>query len=353
MSAARPWLGRLAIALAPLALALILTTLILVAVGAPPLETYQKLLTGSLGTDIKRADVAVVWTSLAMAAAGLLVTFTAGQWNIGMEGQITAGAIFATWAARQFIDDSGKLVNGTPEMLLISAFIAGVMGGVLWALAAAALKVYGRVNEIFSGLGLNFIATGLSIYLLFGPWKQRTGGTLSGTVLFDTLVWLPTLPGLRVSVIGLGLAVIVVTLIYFALRGTVWGLQLKAVGRNIQGAHTLGIRTHRSLFSAYVVAGVCAGLVGAYLVTGVHHRLIPSISSGYGFLGILIVLLSGFRALWLIPIAIFFAAVAIGSTSLQLDLQLDSSLGGVLQGVLVLAVLFVQGVREKWFKREA
>jgi len=149
-----------------------------------------------------------------------------------------------------------------------------------------------------------------------------------------------------VSVIAVALAAAVVTLVYFALRGTVWGLQLKAVGRNIQGAHILGIRTHRSLFSAYAMCGAWAGLVGAYLVTGVHHRLIPSISSGYCFLGILIVLLAGFRALWLAPIAAFFAAVAIGSTSLQLDLQLDSSLGGVLQGVLVLAVLFVQGIRE-------
>jgi len=346
MTAPRPWLSRLVIALAPLSLALIITSLILLAAGAPPLETYQKLFTGSLGTAVKRADVAVVWVSLVMAAAGLLITFTAGQWNIGMEGQITAGAILATGAARLFIDDEGILVNGTPALLLVSAFMAGVVGGVIWALAAAALKVYGRVNEIFSGLGLNFIATGLSIYLLFGPWKQPSGGTLSGTVLFDTQVWLPTLPGLRVSVIAVALAAAVVTLVYFALRGTVWGLQLKAVGRNIQGAHILGIRTHRSLFSAYAMCGACAGLVGAYLVTGVHHRLIPSISSGYGFLGILIVLLAGFRALWLAPIAAFFAAVAIGSTSLQLDLQLDSSLGGVLQGVLVLAVLFVQGIRE-------
>jgi simple sugar transport system permease protein len=133
----------------------------------------------------------------------------------------------------------------------------------------------------------------------------------------------------------------------------VWGLQLKAVGRNIRGAYTLGIRTHRMLFSAYAVCGACAGVAGAYLVAGVHHRLIPGISSGYGFLGILIVLLSGFRALWVIPIALFFSAVSIGSTALQLDLQLDSSVGGVLQAAVVLSVLLVQGFRERYLKQEA
>lgn len=344
---------RILLAAAPPVLALALTSVIMIFAGAPPLATYEKLITGSLGTAVKRADVTVVWVSLALCAGGLLVTFAAGQWNIGVEGQIVMGAIFATWAGRWFTDNSGKILWGTPPVILVTMIAMGVVGGSLWALAAGALKVFGRVHEIFGGLGLNFIATALNIYLIFGPWKQRSGGTLSGTVGLEEALWLPTLPGLRVSLYSVAAALIVIVVIYVALRGTVWGLQLKAVGRSSRGAHTLGIPTHRLMFSAYAVCGLCAGLAGALLVVGVHHRLIPNISSGYGFLGILIVLLSGLQALWTIPIAVFFAAVSIGSTALQLDLQLDSSLGGVLQGALVLSVLLVQGLREKYVKGEA
>lgn len=346
------WTVRVLVALGPVALSLIFTVVILALVGAPPLATYEKLLTGSLGTAIKRADVLVVWVSLALCSAGLLVTFTAGQWNIGIEGQIVMGAIFATWAGRAFLDDVGQLVSGIPLMIVILMVVWGAVGGALWALAAGLLKVFGKVHEIFGGLGLNFIATALNIYLIFGPWKQRTGGTLSGTAQFDERLWLPTLAGLRLSLYSAAVALIAIVLIYLALRATVWGLQLKAIGRNRRGAYVMGIPTQRLMLSAYAVCGACAGLAGVFLVLGVHHRLIPSISSGYGFLGILIVLLAAFQALWTIPVALFFAAVSIGSTALQLDLQLDSSLGGVLQGAVVLSFLLVQGLREKYLRQK-
>jgi simple sugar transport system permease protein len=148
-------------------------------------------------------------------------------------------------------------------------------------------------------------------------------------------------------------ALVVLLAVFLALRGTVWGLQLKAVGKSLAGANLLGVPTERRLLGAYALCGACAGLAGAFLVVMVHHRLIPGISSGYGFLSILIVLLTGFRALLVIPVALFFSAVSIGSTALQLDLQLDSSLGGVLQAAIVLCFLLVQGVREKWFSRAA
>jgi simple sugar transport system permease protein len=332
--------------LGTLAVAFIITSLMMVAVDAQPLVTYAKLFTGSLGTASKAADVTVVWVSLTLISAGLLLTFTAGQWNIGVEGQVMMGAIFATGAARMLWEAPGLVA--WPLIIIWAA-----VGGALWALVAGVLKTYGRVHEIFGGLGLNFIATALSIYLIFGPWRQASGGTLSGTEQFPPSLWLPTLERLRISPVAVVAALLVLVIVFLALRGTVWGLQLKAVGKSLAGANLLGIPTERRLLGAYALAGACAGIAGAFLVIMVHHRLIPSISSGYGFLSILIVLLSGFQALLVIPVAVFFAAVSIGSTALQLDLQLDSSLGGVLQATIVICFLFVQGIREKWFSRAA
>jgi simple sugar transport system permease protein len=105
------------------------------------------------------------------------------------------------------------------------------------------------------------------------------------------------------------------------------------------------------MMSAFLICGALAGLAGAIQVTAVYHRLIPAISSGYGFLGLLLAMLINFRAIWVIPVALFFAALNIGSIRLPIILKLDSTLSGVLQGALVLSVIIVDGFRQRWLKK--
>jgi simple sugar transport system permease protein len=100
---------------------------------------------------------------------------------------------------------------------------------------------------------------------------------------------------------------------------------------------------------AFLLCGAFAGLAGALQVTGVYHRLTPAISSGYGFLGLLVAMLINYQAIWAAPIALFFAGLNIGGIQLPIILKLDSSLSGVLQGILVLFVLLVEGARQRLF----
>lgn len=327
-------------ALIPVGVAVLLTVAVIWLAGAPVVDTLRELSSGAVGTATKRADVAVVFVSLVLAGAGLLVSFTAGQWNIGLEGQIGMGAIFATAVGRAFMDRPTVWAVGLMA-------VAGALGGAAWGAVIGALKIWGKVNEIFGGLGLNFVARAATIYLIFNTWKQPTGGTLSGTEIFPQEMWLPTFGGLRASPYSLGLALVVLAVVYLALRGTLWGLRLKAVGKSPQGALVIGIPTRRTLITAYLAAGVCAGLAGSFLVSGVHHRLIPDISSGYGFTGILVVLLAAFRAWAVIPVALFLAALNVAGPALQIRLGLDTALAGVIQGLVVLSVLFVEGIRRR------
>jgi general nucleoside transport system permease protein len=158
---------------------------------------------------------------------------------------------------------------------------------------------------------------------------------------------LPVLGSTRVAPFAIVLAMAAVIIVYVLLRGTFFGLRLKAVGRNMRSAFLLDVPTHRYMLMAFGLCGVFAGLAGAIQATGFHHKLVPSISGGYGYLAILVAMLSGFRAARVPWIALFFAMITIGSTQLQLRLNLDSSLGGVLQGVLVLFVLLAQGWQER------
>jgi general nucleoside transport system permease protein len=329
-----------------LVLALVITTLILLAAGAPPLQAYGSILTGSFGSSKNLMAVLITWSPLLLTTAGVLITFAAGLWNIGVEGQMVLGAIFATWMLRLLQDTSLP-----PALIIFLGILFGMVGGALWAALAGALKTFGGVNEIFGGLGLNFVATALTIYLVFGPWKRPGVGSMSGTQPFDEKLWLPTLPGTGLSPWGLGISIVVVVVVYLLLRGTYFGLRLKAVGKNMKAAYLLGVPTWQYSMFSFLLCGAFTGLAGAIQVTAVYHRLLPNISNGYGFLGLLVAMLINYQAIWVIPIAFFFAALNVGSVQLQIVYKMDSSFAGVLQDLLVLLVLLGQGARERFLRK--
>ncbi|GAB6275621.1 MAG: ABC transporter permease [Rectinema sp.] len=327
--------------------ALIVTTLVLSLAGAQPFAAYKYIMLGAVGSWDVVSNVLVSWVPLLLATSGLLVTFTVGLWNIGIEGQITLGAIFTTWAMR-LLQNSGW----NPSLILVIAVLAGMLGGTLWALLAGALKTFGGVNEIFGGLGLNFVATALNIWLIFGPWKRPGVASMSGTLPFDRSLWMPIAAGSsRLTPATLVIAIVGIIAVYATIEGTYFGLKLKAVGRNPKSAYILGIPTWQHMMASFAICGVFAGLAGAVQVTAVYHRLIPSISSGYGYLGLMVAMLVGYKASLAAPVALFFAALNVGSIQLPIILKLDSSLAGVLQGTLVLFVILGHGVRTKLLKK--
>jgi ABC-type uncharacterized transport system permease subunit len=329
-----------------LILALLITTLLLVAAGAPPLKSYASILSGAFGKIDNIENILITWSPLLLTTAGVLITFAAGLWNIGIEGQMTLGAIFTTGMLRLL-----EHTSLPPALIILLGILAGVIGGALWAALAGALKTFGGVNEIFGGLGLNFVATALTIYLVFGPWKRPGVGSMSGTQPFDEKLWLPALPHTQLSLWALGSSILVVVAVYFLLRGTQFGLRLKAVGKNIKAAFLMGVPTWQYSILAFLLCGVFAGLSGAIQVVSVYHRLLPNISNGYGFLGLLVAMLINYQAIWAAPVAFFFAAVNIGSVQLQIQYKLDSSFAGVLQDLLVLLVLMGEGARQRFLKK--
>lgn len=339
------WLN-LAFQIGAVVLAFLVSTLILLAVGAPPFKAYAAIFRGAFGSLNNLDNLLVAWSPLLLTTAGVLVTFSAGLWNIGVEGQMTLGAIFTTWVLR-LLQDSAL----PPELTIFLGILAGILGGALWAGLAGVLKTFGGVNEIFGGLGLNFVATALTIYLVFGPWKRPGVGSMSGTQPFGQDLWLPGLPKMDLSPWALGASILVIVLVYFLLRGTHLGLRLKAIGKNAKAAYLLGVPTWQYSLVAFLICGAFVGLAGGIQVTGVYHRLLPNISGGYGFLGLMVGMLVNYQAIWAAPVAFFFIALTTGSIQLQMLYKLDSSFAGVLQGVLVMMVLLGQGIRQRFMKR--
>jgi simple sugar transport system permease protein len=326
-------------------LALLFTTLILIAVGAPPWEAYRHIVEGAFESPAKIADVISACVILILCGTGMCITFTAGQWNVGVEGQIILGAIFATWVARS--------IPWPQVPLLTLMMLAGMLGGALWGMVAGLLKVYGKVHEIFGGLGMNYAAQGLAIWLIFNPWKPEDGATMSGTDPFPDPAWMPTLGDLRVAPLAVILALIAAVAVYFLLRGTRWGLELKAMGKNFRSAFLLGVPSTPRLLTAFAACGALAGLAGAIRCSARYGRMIPDIAGGQGYLALLIALLTSYRPLWVPAVALFFAAVGVGSSRLEMKLHLDSSIAGVLRASVVLAVMLMNGWRALLARRQA
>ena len=318
------------------------TTLVLLLAGAPPLSAYYYIFKGSLGSWSKFSHVMKAWIPLTLCGCGLLFTFRIGLWNIGVEGQVMMGAVFTTGLLRFGIEGNSAVFFLTMSML------AGMAGGALWALVAGFLKTRGGVNEIFAGLGLNFVAQGIILWLIFGPWRRPGVASMSGTETFPMKLWLPYLEAIRLS--PSALAIVLLSLVFTGLlmRYTRIGLGLKAIGKNPRAAFLFGLKPDRYMILAMIFAGGFAGLAGSLQVTGIYHRLLPAISSNYGYLALLVVMLSDYK-IGLVPlVAFFFACLNVGSIQLPMVLQVDSSLSGVIQGALVLATLGVHALRKRW-----
>jgi ABC-type uncharacterized transport system permease subunit len=343
-----------------IAAALGIIILILQSQGANPTVAWRYLYEGTLQTADRRADLVAFWMPLAITSFGLVLTYTAGLWNIGVEGQIILGAIGAAGAVRLFAENTPAPLglHLGHNAILIAAFVFAALAGALWAVVAAILKTRGGVNEIFGGVALNFIAQTFNMYLVSngGPWQPK-GSRATETARFPEIAWLPVFQKYRrlsptTIYITVG-AFIAVLVIMYLLR---WGLQLRAMGRNRRSAFLLGVRTERNILLSMALCGGMAGLAGAFRVFAPDVvKLTAAPSGGIGFLAILVVLLASMSAILTPFVSFVFAVLSKGGQRLEsgfqwdYNLTLDRSLVRVLQSTVVLMVVLAFGVRNRFF----
>ncbi len=135
--------------------------IMLLAVGANPIEGFKALLDAAVGSPSRIAATAVRATPLLLVGAGITIAFRASVINIGGEGQIVAGALLSAVVAIQLPD--------LPAIMLVPmVLIAGAIGGGIWGAIPGALKAYASVNEILSTIMMNLIAVQLMNFLLRG-----------------------------------------------------------------------------------------------------------------------------------------------------------------------------------------
>ena len=330
--------------------ALIFGAVMLILLGADPIEGYTEMIVGAFGSGDALIATVLKATPLLFVGVGIVIAFRANVINIGAEGQLVLGGLFATMAALYLPE--------MPSYVMIPAvLIAGTIGGAIWGWIPGVLKAYYSVNEILSTIMLNIVAVQLMAYLLRGPLidpaEIERGTRIPQTERLTEAADLPLLFGSDRFHIGPILAVLCAIGAYYLLWRTPMGFRLRAVGLSEHAARYAGIPVRRTIALALTMSGALAGLGGAVLVFGSEsHRMVTDGSTlgftgGAGFNGIVAALLGGLHPLWTIPASFLFGGLIVGGQALQRAVQVPSALIVALNGLVVIFVVAADRYRAR------
>ena len=320
--------------------ALAVGAVMLLILGANPIKAYGAMAEGAFGSGNALAETAVKAVPLLLVGLGICIAFRANVINIGGEGQMILGAIFAIVVGL-------SLPNWPGWAVITLAILAGFVGGGLWGAIPGALKAYFGVNEILSTIMMNAIAIQIMNYLLRGPMIDPAQAELASkipqTAALEQAFRLPRLAPTRLH-LGAAFAIGLAILVYILLWRTTLGYRIRAVGQNPEAARYGGIRVRRQIVIALMLSGAFAGLAGVMQVYGLNYRLITDGSAtGFtgsaGFNGIVAALFGQLHPLGTIPASFFFGALIVGANQLQRTMQVPSSFILALNGLVVVFVV--------------
>ena len=346
--------------LAALVAALVVASVLLLALNTNPLEAFAAMWDGAFGTQNKFAETLVKATPIMFVAIGITVAFRGGVINIGGEGQMITGAIIGTAVALQLANSPGWVII---PLALIAAFVAGgVFGGI-----AGYLKAYFGVNEILSTIMLNQIAVQMMNFLLNGIMLDPEKAGLNNIPQTARIAEAAQLTRISIPLgaefilfdrtrlhFGLIIAIAVAIVIYVLLWHTTIGYRIRAVGLNQRASRYAGINVNRQAVFAMFLAGGLAGLAGIVQVLGLQYRLQTDGSpTGFtgnaGFNGIVAALFGGLNPIGAIPASILFGGLLIGAQGMQRAVGIPASLVTAINGLIVVFVVSSQ----YWTRRMA
>ncbi|MER3455952.1 MAG: ABC transporter permease [candidate division GAL15 bacterium] len=321
------------------ALAAGLLAALVAAVGGDVLGALGALVRASFGTLGGVGQTLNKVVPLLLGSLAVVLGMRGGVFNIGVDGQIYAGAVTATGLA--------LAAPGLPGAVALPvALVAGLAGGAAWAALPALLRARYAVSEIFVTVMLNFIALFGVEYLSTGPWNDPMAGEAI-TRPIARAYQLPLLLPQGGAHAGILLAVLAAVVVWALLYRTVLGYEIRATGDNPSAARLGGIPVEGTTALVLVLSGALAGLAGAVEVTGFHHRLILGLSPGYGVMSILIAVLGRRTVPGAVVGSVLFAVLVVGSDSLQRSAGLPASAVFVLQAAILLFLLAAEGIRAR------
>ncbi|MCM3143540.1 ABC transporter permease [Brevibacillus sp. MER 51] len=321
--------------------------LVIAAVGESILGTYQEMWKGAFGSFYFFTSTLARATPIMLIALGLSFAFRAGVFNLGAEGQMVLGAVSAALVA---------IYLPAPGMVKILAGIfAGMAVGGFWALLPGFMEARFRIPLLISTLLFNYIAVLFASYLVTEPFRDRTGSAaLAQTVMLEKSAWLPKLfAGMSVHA-GFLFAIVAALILFWVLRFTPFGYEVKMLGQNSLFAQYGGINRIRVMLTGMFASGGLAGLAGTVEVMGAHYRFVDGALTvpGFAWTGLMAALLANSHPLGIIVTSILLAAFQTGAMGVERNTDVPLELASVIQAVLILFIS-AKFSYDWWKKRKA
>ena len=313
-----------AIRLGSILIALLLGSLVILITGNNPFTAYGTMISGALGKKTAIRQTVKIAVPLLGCALAIAPCFRMRFWNIGAEGQITAGAIAATYFALYWVD---KL---PPVLLLIVMALAAALAGGIWGLIPAFFKAKWNTNETLFTLMMNYIIIGVVSWLQGGPWEGRPGSQIIPQ--FDRAACLPKVFGVHCGWI---IVLVLVVFIFIYMHG----YEIAVIGDSINTARYAGMNVGRIMMRTMLLSGAISGIVGFIVVSGANGTLYNGVADGVGFTSITVAWLSQLNAFAMIVISMMLAVLSKGAETLQTQLSVPASISDIITGLLQFCML--------------
>lgn len=317
--------------LVAIVIALLIGVFIIAGLGVNPADAYQQLFVSSFTSPQGVGSMIAQAVPLLVLSAGVIVSFRAGFFNIGGEGQLYVGALAGAWAGFTFTSLPGPILV---PLVLVCAFVAGA----LWGFIPGALLAQWRVNIIVTTLMMSSIGMLFTAYLVTGPLKDPQAGTAASPKLAPQAM-LPMISNTYGIGMDLVIAILITIVMGLVLTRSVWGMRVRELGEMNRFADYTGVSRKAMSMQVMAISGGVSGLAGALFVMGPNGgRFLQTFSPGYGFLAITVALLARLNPWASIVAAVFYANMMAGSNQMQINTNVPFPLVNVLQGLIILLI---------------
>lgn len=310
--------------------ALLLGAILIAVSGSNPLAAYQALFKGAFFDYFGFSTTLVKMSPILLAGLAVLLPLRAGQFNIGAEGQIYLGALFATVAALYLPE--------MPDWLHILVCVAaGMLGGALWGAIPGYLKAYHGINEVIITLLMNYVAMDLISFMAGGPMMDE-GAPYPYSPEIREGLWLPMLMPRTDAHMGVVVGLFFALVLIIIFRYTAFGFAINTAGKSAPAARYAGISVRKSIFLTMTLGGALAGLAGTFEVLGLKYRLFHHFSAGYGFDGIIVAFLAAGNPLWVPLSALFLSGLKSGANIMQRAVGVETTVVEAIEGLVVMLI---------------
>ena len=318
------------IRVASIVFALIVGGLLLLALGYSPLKAYGTIIDGSLGSKTFVRQTIKIAIPLLGCALAIAPCFKMHFWNIGAEGQITAGAIGATFFALKF----GKTMPQLPLLLIMA--VAAILCGGLWALIPAFFKAKWNTNETLFTLMMNYVATSIVACMTNIMRGQASSlGTLNKATKAG---WLPVINGQRYT-INIIVVLVLTFAMYAYLKYSKQGYEISVVGESENTARYAGINVSRVTIRTMLLSGAICGLCGFLVVAGKDQTISTTSAGGNGFTAIIVAWLAKFNTFYMMLISFLLIFLDRGASEIASAYSLNEYAADIITGIILFFIL--------------